>query len=87
VLDDEGRRQWIEEMDFEPEPVFARARVPTLIVFGEEDEWIPLEESVQAWRRARGDHVDIVRLAGVGHEPIGSHAYETAMLEWLRARS
>jgi uncharacterized protein len=87
VLEGEERRGWIEEMDFDPEPVFARVRVPTLLFFGEDDEWIPLEESIQAWRRGRGDDVEIVRLPGVGHEPIGSREYEDVMLEWLRARS
>jgi pimeloyl-ACP methyl ester carboxylesterase len=87
VLEDEERRQWIEEMDFEPEPVFAVVRVPTLLVYGEEDAWMPIDESIEAWRRARGDAVDVVRLPGVGHEPIGSREYEEALLAWLRARS
>ena len=87
LLDDEERRQWIEEMDFEPEPVFAAVRVPTLLVYGEDDDWMPVDLSVEAWRRARGDEVEVVRLPGVGHEPIGSRAYEEALLEWLRARS
>jgi hypothetical protein len=29
----------------------------------------------------------VVRLPGVGHEPIGSREYEEALLDWLRARS
>ena len=87
VLEGEERRGWIEEMDFEPEPVFARVRVPALLFFGDEDEWMPVEDSVEAWRRARGDEVDVVRLRGVGHEPIGSREYEEALLAWLRARS
>jgi pimeloyl-ACP methyl ester carboxylesterase len=87
VLDEQGRSAWIEEMDFEPEPVFARVRVPTLLVYGEDDAWMPVEESVRAWRRARGDEVDVVRLPGVGHAPYGSREYEEALLDWLRARS
>ena len=87
LLDDEERRQWIEEMDFEPEPVFAAVRVPTLLVYGEADSWMPVDLSVEAWRRARGEEVDVVRLPGVGHEPIGSREYEEALLDWLRARS
>jgi pimeloyl-ACP methyl ester carboxylesterase len=87
VLEGEERRGWIEEMDFEPEPVFARVRVPTLLVYGEADSWMPVDLSVEAWRRARGDEVDVVRLPGVGHEPIGSREYEEALLGWLRERS
>jgi uncharacterized protein len=87
LLDDEERRQWIEEMDFEPEPVFARVRVPTLLVYGEDDDWMPVDLSVEAWRRARGEEVDVVRLPGVGHEPIGSREYDEALLGWIRERS
>ena len=42
LLDEEGRRLWIEEMDFDPRPVFARVRVPTLALWGEDDSWILL---------------------------------------------
>jgi hypothetical protein len=31
LLNDEERRSWIEEMDFDPRPVFASVRVPTLL--------------------------------------------------------
>jgi pimeloyl-ACP methyl ester carboxylesterase len=86
LLDEEGRRGWIEEMDFEPEAVFAGVRVPTVLVYGEADSWMPVDLSVEAWRRARGDEVEVVRLPGVGHEPIGSQEYEAALIEWLRAR-
>ena len=48
VPDEDERRLWLEEMDFEPEPVFARVSVPTLLFYGDEDEWIPLEESIEA---------------------------------------
>ena len=60
LLDEEGRRLWIEEMDFDPRPVFARVRVPTLLFYGEADSWTPVEPSVAAWRAARGDEVEIV---------------------------
>jgi hypothetical protein len=48
---------------------------------------MPVGESIDAWRRARGNEVDIVRLPGVGHAPYGSPEYEEALLGWLRARS
>jgi hypothetical protein len=34
LLDAEGCRLWIEEMDFDPRPVFARVRVPALLFYG-----------------------------------------------------
>ena len=81
-----------EELDFEPAPVFSRVRVPTLLFYGEDDEWIPIDESIRVWRRACGDEVEIVRLPGTGHEPVlasgeVSPLYTETLLEWLTARS
>jgi pimeloyl-ACP methyl ester carboxylesterase len=92
VLDGEERLGWIEEMDLEPEPVFAELRVPTLLFYGEEDTWIPIDASIEAWRRARGDEVEVVRLPGTGHDATFasgeiSPLYTETLVAWLRARS
>jgi uncharacterized protein len=41
LLDDEGKRLWIEEMDFDPRPVFGSVRVPLVHFYGERDAWTP----------------------------------------------
>ena len=89
-LDAEGCRLWIEEMDFDPVPVFEQVRVPALQFYGEDDAWTPVQPSVDAWRRARGDDVDIVVVPEASHEltmPDGSIApeYERKLVEWLVA--
>jgi uncharacterized protein len=89
LLDEESRRLWIEEMDFDPRPSFAQVRVPTLLFYGAEDSWTPVEPSVEAWRTARGDEVEIVVVEGAEHDltlPDGTFApeYERALVEWLR---
>ena len=89
LLDEESRRLWIEEMDFDPRPSFAQVRVPTLLFYGAEDSWTPVEPSVEAWRAARGAEVEIVVVAGAEHDltlPDGSFApdYERTLVEWLR---
>lgn len=84
------------DMDFDPEPVFARVRVPTLLFYGEDDEWQPIDASVAAWRRAaeRAGNADVtvVRLAGTGHAPTlegretveaVAPEYERALVDWL----
>jgi uncharacterized protein len=88
LLDEEGRRLWLEEMDFDPRPVFARVQVPTLLFYGEADSWTPVEESVAAWRAARGDEVDIVVIPEAEHDltlPDGTlaSAYQRALVDWL----
>jgi pimeloyl-ACP methyl ester carboxylesterase len=89
LLDEASRRLWIEEMDFDPRPVFAQVRVPTLLFYGADDSWTPVEPSVEAWQAARGDHVEIVVVPGAEHDltlPDGSFApeYERTLAEWLR---
>lgn len=69
------------DLDFEPETVFARVRCPVLACYGENDEWVPVEESIATWRRA-GEQVTVVRLPGCGHEPSGP-AYTDALARWF----
>jgi pimeloyl-ACP methyl ester carboxylesterase len=84
------------DMDFDPEPVFANVRVPTLLFYGEDDEWSPIEASVAAWERAAAkagnDDVSVVRLKGAKHFPtIGggeeieaiAPEYERTLIAWL----
>jgi pimeloyl-ACP methyl ester carboxylesterase len=88
---DEARDEVRAELDFDPEPVFARTRVPTLLVYGDEDEWIPVEESIAAWQRARVDEVEVLVIPGAGHEPTIdgelSPAYEARLVDWLGANA
>ena len=90
LLDDESRRLWIEEMDYDPRPSFAQVRVPTLCFYGAADSWTPVEPSVEAWRGARGDEVEIVVIPEAEHDLTlsdGSFApeYDRKLVEWLRA--
>jgi pimeloyl-ACP methyl ester carboxylesterase len=92
LLDDEGRRLWIEEMDFDPRPAFARVRVPTLLFYGGADSWTPVQPSVDTWRAARGDDVEIVVIPDAEHDltlPDGtlSPRYQRALVDWLSAIS
>ena len=88
LLDEEGVGLWIDEMDFDPRPIFAQVRVPTLSFYGADDSWAPVEASAAAWREARGDEVEVVVVPGAEHDmtlPDGSFApeYEQKLVEWL----
>ena len=92
LLDEEGKRLWIEEMDFDPRPIFARVRVPTLAFYGEDDGWTPVEASIEAWRAARGDDVEIVVIPEASHELTLADGrlapeYERKLVEWVAARA
>lgn len=62
------------DMDFDPEPILARVSCPVLAFYGETDEWMPIEESISAWRKAEGeghplDDLTVMRLDGTDHLP------------------
>jgi uncharacterized protein len=88
LLDEESCRLWIEEMDFDPRPAFAQVRVPTLLFYGEADSWTPVEPSVEAWRAARGEDVEVVVVPEAEHDltlPDGtlSPDYQRRLVDWL----
>jgi pimeloyl-ACP methyl ester carboxylesterase len=88
LFDEEGCALWIEEMDFDPKPVFAQVRVPTLAFYGEADSWTPVQPSVEAWREARGGDVELVVIPQAEHDlslPDGTLApeYERRLVDWL----
>ena len=88
LLDEESVRLWVAEMDFDPRPVFAQVRVPTLSFYGAADSWSPVEPSVEAWRAAHDADVEIVVIPEAEHDlklPDGRFApeYEAKLVEWL----
>ena len=89
--DEIGVQRWIDEMDFDPRPSFGRIRVPTLLFYGADDSWTPVESSVDAWRIAGGPRVEIEVVPGAEHDltlPDGSFApaYDRRLVDWLTAR-
>jgi pimeloyl-ACP methyl ester carboxylesterase len=83
------------DMDFDPEPIFAEVRCPTLLFYGEDDEWTPAEESIYVWRRAARGEVTVARLAGATHHPTLnggrdiatiSPMYTQTIMVWVEAR-
>jgi pimeloyl-ACP methyl ester carboxylesterase len=84
-----------EDMDFDPEPIFARVACPTLLFYGEDDEWTPADESIAVWRRATVGEVTVVRLPGASHHPTLhggrdiasiSPLYTQTLLDWIESR-
>ena len=84
---DEAREEVRQELDFDPVPVFAAVDVPVLLFYGDQDEWIPVPESIAAWKKARPD-ADVIVVPGTGHEPavdeVVDPLYERTMADWLK---
>ncbi|MGW5672083.1 alpha/beta hydrolase family protein [Micromonospora sp. NPDC003776] len=84
------------DMDFDPEPVFAKLSCPVLLCYGETDAWTPIEASLAVWRRAAGGaDLTVARLAGCDHAPTlhegdtvdtVSPQYERILIDWLAGR-
>jgi uncharacterized protein len=84
TFDEEAKRQWIAEMDFDPRPVFGAVRVPVLAFYGELDSTSPVEPSVAALP----SQATVVVIPEAEHDltlPDGSLAplYEETLVEWL----
>lgn len=63
------RPGFFPDRDFDPAPVIAAVHVPTLLFFGEDDEWQPTDASVAAWGRAGTRDLMIARVPKMGHAP------------------
>jgi pimeloyl-ACP methyl ester carboxylesterase len=85
-------------MDFDVRPFLRRLALPVLLVFGEEDRWIPVDASIDSWRSEIGlkATLSVERIAHVGHaltrpdDPRDvlergevSHHYEDVLTDWL----
>jgi uncharacterized protein len=77
---------WWPDMDFDPAEAIARLSCPILAFFSDDDEWVPVEPSIERWRAAAargGAPLTVVRLRGTSHEP-PPEAYEQMLMDWLR---
>jgi len=59
-----------EDMDFDPADLIRRIRCPVLALYGE-DEWVPVEDSVDVWRDAyfSREHLTVCHLPRTEHHP------------------
>ncbi len=78
--------EWIREMDFDPVPSIAAVNVPTLLVYGTDDLWLPVETSIDAWRQHHPD-VDVLTIQGASHDLIVNgrvaQTYEDHLVNWV----
>ncbi len=85
-LDEEERAAWCAEMDFDPEPSIAAVDVPTLLLYGTDDLWLPVQESVAVWRKHH-PQIEVVYAEGASHDLTrdGRPApeVEERLLRWL----
>lgn len=86
------------DMDFDPKPILDSMSCRALAFYGETDDWIPLEASIEAWRHAEKhgslSDLTLVRLPGTGHLPTidsvpdvaaVSESYSGTLAGWMQS--
>jgi len=94
---DVTQSKWHYEMDYEPLSIWKKVSQPTLFLFAEMDEWVPVETSMKNYKgvTAQINDVTIHRIGGTNHlmsksldENILdiSNEYLDVLADWLKSR-
>lgn len=92
---DVTQSKWHYEMDYEPLSIWRKIAQPTLFLFAETDEWVPVEASMENYRLASSHMNDVTfhRIGGTDHlmsdlrdEGVVSRDYLTVLVEWLTSK-
>jgi len=89
--------KWYQEMDFDPLPIIQKIHVPVLLLYGEQDPWVPIAKSVEVWKKYGPDDLSIHQIKDANHFMISiQHAgirgdegpqveeYSTYLTQWLK---
>jgi dipeptidyl aminopeptidase/acylaminoacyl peptidase len=90
---DVTQRKWYYEMDYEPLSIWKKVTQPTLFLFAEVDEWVPIEQSMLNYKKATAHLKDVTlkQINGTDHlmrDQAGeiSKEYLEALVRWLLPR-
>jgi len=88
---------WHQEMDFDPKPVIQNINVPVLLLYGEQDPWVPIAKSIALWKKYCPDDLSIHQIKDANHFMISiAHSgirgeegpqveeYSIIMTQWLK---
>ena len=89
--------KWHQEMDFDPLPIIQNLHVPTLILYGEQDPWVPIDKSIAVWKEYGPDDLSIHQIKNANHFMISiaysgiqgdqgpqAEEYSTILTQWLK---
>jgi uncharacterized protein len=90
---DMTQSKWHYEMDYEPLSIWKKVKQPTVFLFAEVDEWVPIEQSMVNYRNATVhlDDVTLKQVNGTDHlmrTQTGetSKEYLEILIDWLITR-
>jgi dipeptidyl aminopeptidase/acylaminoacyl peptidase len=90
---DVTQSKWHYELDYEPLSIWKEVRQPTLFLFAEVDEWVPIEQGMLNYKQATSHLKDITltQIRGTDHlmqKTTGetSKEYLDVLIGWLKSR-
>jgi len=91
--------KWYQEMDFNPLPIIQDIHVPVLLLYGEQDPWMPILKSIAVWKEHGPDDLTIRQIRDANHFMVSiAHSgirgdegpqveeYSTVLIRWLKQR-
>jgi hypothetical protein len=88
--------KWYQVMDFDPVPIIQKLNVPVLLLFAEEDPWVPIAKSITRWKENGPDDLSIHQIEDANHFMISIaqagirgaqgplvEEYATLLTQWL----
>lgn len=94
---DPQQEKWFQEMDFDPLPVFGKVDVPVLLLYAEEDPWVPIVDSMAAWKKHKPSGLTVHQIEDANHfmcaiSQVGLQSdtgpvvekYTDSLVEWLK---
>jgi len=85
--------KWHYEMDYEPLSVWKKVKQPSLFLFADVDEWVPVEQSMISYKNATAHLHDVIltQIPGTDHlmrNQAGktSKEYLRVLIDWLISR-
>jgi hypothetical protein len=94
--EDPTNDKWYQVMDFDPVPVIQKVSVPVLLLFAEDDPWVPIAKSITRWKENGPGNLSIHQIEDANHFMISiAHAgirgdqgplvekYATLLTQWL----
>jgi len=91
--------KWYQEMDFNPLPIIRNIHVPVLLLYGEQDPWVPIAKSIAVWKEYGPDDLSIHQIEDANHFMISiAHSgirgddgpqveeYSMFLTQWLKQR-
>ena len=64
---DARKTKWYFQFSYDPASSIAKIRAPVLLLYAERDPWIPIDDSIAAWKARSAAELTVRRIPGTNH--------------------